>query len=94
MVGGAPQNALAIAEGLRRDRYEVSIACGRGEPSEEGIADRAEAVGIPVHIIRVSRGESIRGKTWRPFGVSSLSSGKVGTNLSIHIFQRPVCLAV
>ena len=51
MVGGAPQNALAIAEGLRRDRYEVSIACGRGEPSEEGIADRAEAVGIPVHII-------------------------------------------
>lgn len=51
-VGGAPQNMLAVAGGLDRDRYEVSILCGTGDPSEGDLKDRAAAVGIPVRVVR------------------------------------------
>lgn len=50
-MGGAPQNLLAIAGGLDRDRYEVSVVCGTGDPSEGSLIDRAAAKGIPVRVI-------------------------------------------
>ncbi len=43
---------LAVAGGLDRDRYEVSVACGTGDPSEGSLMDRAAAMGIPVRLIR------------------------------------------
>ncbi len=50
-MGGAPQNLLAIAGGLDRDRYEVSVVCGTGDPSEGSLMDRAAALGVPVRVL-------------------------------------------
>jgi glycosyltransferase involved in cell wall biosynthesis len=51
-VGGAPQNLLAIAGGLDGNRYEVSVVCGTGDPSEGSLMDRASSMGIPVRVVR------------------------------------------
>ncbi len=42
---------LAIASGLDRNRYRVTVACGTGDPSEGSLAHRAEAMGVPVCFI-------------------------------------------
>lgn len=42
---------LAVAGGLDRARYDVSVVCGTGDPAEGSLAGRAAEAGIPVTIV-------------------------------------------
>ncbi len=54
-AGGAPRSLLLLLEGLKDKGLQIELATGLTRPPVEDMLPEAEALGIPVHVIKTFR---------------------------------------